>query len=98
MGILVKNEANEVYALLVYFEVYNQLIVNHLNILNSQKLNCIVALFSLKIFHGFVSLAQVEYVTDRLSSVLFCIIVLFYMAAAVKSFKKQQYAPTRTHK
>ena len=76
MGILVKNEANEVYALLVYFEVYNQLIVNHLNILNSQKLSCIVALFSLKIFHGFVSLAQLEYVTD--AYLLFYSVLLFY--------------------
>ena len=75
------------YALLVYLEVYNQLIANHLKILNSKKLSCIVALFGLKIFHEFVSLAQLEYVTDRLSSVLFRIIVLYIWPAAVKSFK-----------
>ena len=67
--ILEKNEANE---------VYNQLIVNHLKILNSQKLSCLVGLFALKSFHRFVSLALIAYVTDCLSSVLFCIIFSFF--------------------
>ena len=72
--------------------------LNHLNILNSQKLTCLVGLFGLKRFHGFVSLAQFDDMTDCLSSVLFCIIILFLLPAAVKALKKHQYAPTRTCK
>ena len=44
---------------------------NHLKFLNSQKLSCLVGLFGLKSCHGFVRLAQLEDVTDCLSSVLF---------------------------
>ena len=72
--------------------------VNHLKVLNSPKLSCLVGLLGLKSFHGFVSLARLEDVTDYLSSVLFCIIVLFFMAGSSKTFKKHQYAPTRTNK
>ena len=61
---------------------------NHLKILNSQKLSCLVGLFGLKSFHGFVSLAQLEDVTDCLSSVLFCVIVLFFMASSSKNIQK----------
>ena len=39
VGILVKNEANELY---------------DLKILNSQKLSCLVGLFGLESFHGFI--------------------------------------------
>ena len=58
--------------------------LNHLKILDSQK-------------HGFprVCIAQLEDVTDSLSSVLFCIIVLFFMAGSSKNFKKHQYATTK---
>ena len=59
--------------------------LNHLKLLNSQKLSCLVALFGLKGFHEFVSLVQLEDVTDCLSSVLFCIIVLFFMAGSSKN-------------
>ena len=72
--------------------------LSHLKILNSQKLSCLVGLFGLKSFHGFVSLAHVEDVTDYLSSVLFCIIVLLFTAGSSKNIKKHQYAPRRTHK
>ena len=68
--------------------IYNQLIVNYLKISNSQKLSCLVGLFGLKSFHGFISLAQLEDVTDYLFSVLFCIIVLFFMANSSKNIKK----------
>ena len=44
--------------------------VNHPKILNSEKLSCLVGLFGLKSFHGFVSLNQLEDVTDCLSSLL----------------------------
>ena len=69
----------------------------YLKILNFQKLSCLVGLFGVKSFHGFVSLAQLEDATDCLSSILFCIIV-FLWPAAVKTVKKHQHAPTRTHK
>ena len=72
--------------------------LSHLKILNSQKLSCLVGLFGLKSFLGFVSLAHVEDVTDYLSSVLFCIIVLLFTAGSSKNIKKHQYAPTRIHK
>ena len=72
--------------------------LNNLKILNSQKLSSLVGLFGLKSFHGFFSFAQLEDVTDCLSSVSFCIAFLFLWLAAVKTFKKHQYAPTRTHK
>ena len=72
--------------------------LNHLKFLNSQKLTCVVGLFGLKRFHGLVSLAQFDDMTDCLSSVLFCIIILFLLPAAVKALKKDQYAPTRTYK
>ena len=62
--------------------------LNHLKILNSQKLSCLVGLFGLKRFYGFVSLAQLKDVTDCLSSVLFCIIVLFFMAGSSKNIRK----------
>ena len=62
--------------------------LNHLKILNSQKLSCLVGLFGLKRFYGFVSLAQLKDVTDCLSSVLFCIIVLFFMAGSSKNIQK----------
>ena len=55
--------------------------LNHLKISNSQKLSWLVGLFDLKSFYGFVSLAQLEDVTDCLSFVLFCIIVLFFMVS-----------------
>ena len=58
--------------------------LNHLKILNSQKLGCLLGLLGLKSFHGFVSLTQLEDVTDCLSSVLFCIIVLLFMADSSK--------------
>ena len=45
----------------------------------------------------FHSLAQLEDVTDCLFSVLFCIIVLFFMAGSSKNIQKRQYAPTTTH-
>ena len=56
-----------------------------------------LGLFGLKSFYGFVSLTQLEDVTDCLSSILLFIIVLFFMAS-IKTFKKHQYAPTRTQK
>ena len=56
--------------------------LNHFKILNSQKLTCLVGLFGLKSFHEFVSLVQLEDVTDCLSSVLFC------MAGNSKSIQK----------
>ena len=62
--------------------------LNHFKILNSQKLTCLVGLFGLKSFHEFVSLVQLEDVTDCLSSVLFCIIALFFMAGNSKSIQK----------
>ena len=71
--------------------------LNHLKILNSQRLSCLLGLFGLKSFYGFVSLTQLEDVTDCLSSILLFIIVLFFMAS-IKTFKKHQYAPTRTQK
>ena len=52
------------------------------------KLSC--SLFGLKSFHGFASLAKLEDVTDCLSSVLFCIIVLRFMAGSSKNFQKHQ--------
>ena len=60
--------------------------LNHLKILNSQKLSCLVGLFGLKSFHGFVSLAKLEDVTAYL---LFYSVLLFYVLwlAAVKPFK-----------
>ena len=61
--------------------------LNHFKILNFQRLSCLVGLFGLKSFHGFVSLAQLEDVTDCLSSVLFCI-VLFVMARSSKNIQK----------
>ena len=70
--------------------------LNHLKILNSQKLSCLVGLFGLKSFHGFVSLAKLEDVTDSLSSVLFCIIVLPFMAGSSKSFQKHQLQQEHT--
>ena len=48
--------------------------LNHLKILNSQKLSWLVGLFGLKRFYGFVSLAQLEDVTDY----LFCFILYFF--------------------
>ena len=57
-------------------------------ILNSQKLSCLVGLFGLKSFHGFISLAQLEDVTDCLFSVLSCIIVLLFMAGSIKNIQK----------
>ena len=71
--------------------------LNHLKILNSQKLSWVVGLFGLKRFYGFVSLAQLEDVTDYLFSF---ILYFFYFlqSAAVKTFKRHQYAPARTHK
>ena len=63
------------------------MIVNHLKSFNSQKLSCLVGLFGLKSFHGFVSLAQTGGCDCR-SSVLFCIIVLFFMASSSKNIQK----------
>ena len=94
VGVLAKNEASEVHDLDVYFEVYK--LQNHLKILNSQKLSCLVCFFGLKSFHEFVNLAQLEDVTDCPSSLLLCIIVLFFMAGSCKTFKKHQYPLTRT--
>ena len=42
------------------------MMLNQLKILNLSKMSCLVALFGLKSFHGFVSLAQLEDVTDCL--------------------------------
>ena len=70
--------------------------LNHLKILNSQKLSCLVGLFGLKSFHGFVNLAKLEDVTDSLSSVLFCIIVLRFMAGSSKTFQKHQLQQEHT--
>ena len=41
-----------------------------------------------KCFRGFVNLVQLEDVTDCLSSVLVCIIVLFFMAGSSRNIKK----------
>ena len=62
--------------------------LNHLKILNSQKLSCLVDLLGLKTLYKLVSLTQLEEVTDCLSSVLFCIIVLFFMAGSSKNIQK----------
>ena len=62
--------------------------LNHLKISNFHELSCLVGLFGLKGFHGIASLAQLEDVTDFLSSVLFCIIVLFFMTGSSKNIKK----------
>ena len=62
--------------------------VNHVKILNSQKLSCLVDLFCLKCPHGFVSLAELEDVTDCLLFLLFCIIVLFFMTDRSKNIQK----------
>ena len=62
--------------------------LNHFKILNTQKLTCLVGLFGLKSFHEFVSLVQLEDVTDCLSYVLFCIITLFFMTGNSKSIQK----------
>ena len=70
--------------------------LSHLKILNSQKLSCLVGLFGLKSFHGFASLAKLEDVTDCLSSVLFCIIVLRFMAGSSKNFQKHQLQQEHT--
>ena len=51
-------------------------------------MSCLIDLFGLKSFHGFVSLAQLENVTDCLSSLLFCIIVLFIVVGSSKSTQK----------
>ena len=59
--------------------------LNHLKIFNSPKLSCPVGLFGLKSFYGFVSLTQFEDVTNCLSSVLFCIIVLLFVAGSSKN-------------
>ena len=72
------------------------MIVNHLKSFNSQKLSCLVGLFGLKSFHGFVSLAQTGG-CDCLSSVLFCIIILFFMASK-KNFNMLQQEHTKTIK
>ena len=73
--------------------------LNYLKILNSQKLSCLLGFFGFKSFRGFVSLSQLEDVSDCLSSVLFCIIVLFFIwPAAVQTLAKHQYASTITHK
>ena len=61
---------------------------NQLLVLNSQKLSCLIDLFGLKSFDGFVSLAQLEDVADCLSSVLFCIIVVLFMAGSSKNIQK----------
>ena len=61
---------------------------NHLKILNSQKLSCRVGLLGLKTLYKFVSLTQLEDVIDCLSSVLFCITVLFFMAGSSKNIQK----------
>ena len=58
------------------------------------KLPC--SLFGLKSFHGFVSLAKLEDVTDSLSSVLFCIIALPFMAGSSKNFQKHQLQQEHT--
>ena len=63
-------------------------ILNHLKMLNSHKMSCLVDLFNLKSFHGFVSPAQLEYVTNCLSSLLLYIIVLFIMVSSSKSIQK----------
>ena len=62
--------------------------LNQLKILTFQKLSSLVGLFGLKSFHGFVSLAQLEDVTDCLSSDLFCIIFLFFIAGRSKTIQK----------
>ena len=62
--------------------------LNHLKILNSQKLSCLVGLLGLKTLYKFVSLTQLEDVTECQSSVLFCIIVLFFMADSSKNIQK----------
>ena len=71
--------------------------LNHLKILNSQKLSCLVGVFALKSFHGFVSLAKLGDVTYCLSPLLFCIIVLLFMAGSSKNIQKTS-TPTGTHK
>ena len=72
--------------------------LNHLKILNPQKLSCLIGLFGLKSFYRFGSLAQLEDVTDCLSSDLLCIVVLLFMTCRSKNIQKHQYAPTRIRK
>ena len=75
------------------------MMLNHLKILNSQKLSCLLGFFSFKSFRGFVSPSQLEDVSDCLSSVLFCIIVIFFIwPTAVHTLEKHQYASAITHK
>ena len=62
--------------------------LNHLKILNSQKLSCLVGLLGLKTLYKFVSLTQLKDVIDCLSSVLFYITVLFFMAGSSKNIQK----------
>ena len=72
--------------------------LNHLKILNSQKLSCLVGLLALKSFRGFFSLAQLEDVTDCLSSVLLCIITLFFMAGSTKNMQETSICSNKNTK
>ena len=70
----------------------------YLKILNFQKLSCLVGLFGVKSFHGFVSLAQLEDATDCLSSILFCIIVFFISGSSKNSQKTSTCSNKNTQK